>query len=375
MEHSIMSGALNQRGLQTYLTNRIYDALYFPRFFPMKQVSQLTIQTLIGAEGNRVAADIVSYDSAAPLKRRVPTDKLTTEIPAIRIARKMSEVNLNEYFGFMALANNAGENRALELVFDDVNFVVDGCLARMEWMALQAMSQTAIALTTTNNAGIVTTTDVTFQMPSTRKEYIGSAGGTAATTHYWTAAAKATNDPITDIMVIQREAAGYGVRFTKILMNLSKWQDFVLSTAVQNFVFSVLYQGTAVRYAPTLGQVNAALTAHQYPIIEVIDQRVDIEDASHDRTSTDPWLNSSSADKYVLFVPSDELGNMLWCPTAEEKAKPPQAMHAKKGSILVSKFSETNPVAEFTVGLINTFPSWPKIDQCWSLNTELYTSW
>ncbi len=159
-------------------------------------------------------------------------------------------------------------------------------------------------------------------------------------------------------------------------MNKTKWLDLRQSTAFQNFVLgsSVIGGNTVVR-APTLLEANSQLLANDLPTIEVINTRIDIEDGDHDRTSTDPWLNSSGSDERVLFTGPGALGNMYHVPTAEERSPVKQVTYAKRGNILVGKYAETNPVNEVTVGQINVFPSWPTIDSVWSLNTESHSSW
>ena len=371
MENSLILDALSKKGLQTYLTNRVFDKLFFPDFLDWERTIQLTVETLIGAEGNRVAADIVSYNASAPEKMRPVHDVMKTELPPIRIKRKMSETNLNDYFILQRLADDASHRKALQMIFNDVDFCMDGVLARLEWMTIQMLSYGKISLTTSNNAGVITETDIDFQLPSGNQEYIGSAGGTASANYYWTTGAKSTNDPITDIEAIVKEGKDSGVKFKYILMNNTKWYELRESAAVQAFVAPYLvYGGTAARRAPSVKIMNEALAGYGLPSVYVVDTRVTIEQADHTQTSTDPWYHN----KYVTFIPEKKLGKLFWCPTAEEQAKPKQATHVKKGPILISKYSETDPVAEYTVGLLNAFPSWPSIDKAWILNTESHTA-
>jgi len=373
MEYSIFKDTIGQKGLQTYLSNRTFDAMYWPSLFPLKRVSKLDTTTLIGAKGHRVAADITAYNAPAPVKRRPTVDKMTAEIPPIRIARQMEETDLNEYYALKAQADDQAQLSALELVFDDVLFCADGVRARLEWLGLQAAMHGTVTWNATNNEGAIIQTDVDFRLPAANQEYIGSAGGTAAATHYWTAAVAATNDPIVDIQSICDEAADGGSKIQYMLMNMSKWRDLRQSTAVQNFCRTYLIDGTAYRTYPRLDIMNDALKQEGLPEIIVIDTRVYVEVAGT-YTAVDPWLYDNTYDRYVTFVPELPLGNMLYCPTAEEYAPVKQAMYAKRDNILISKFRSTNPVGEMTVGQMNAFPSWPSIDKAWILNTESHTT-
>jgi len=371
MEYTILKDTITKKGLDTYLKGRVFDNLLWPNFFPFKQTTRLSTETLIGAKGNRVAADVVSYDTPAPQKKRPAVDKMVVDIPAIRVSRRMSEKDLNDYFMLLALADDASQKQALELVFDDVNFAIDAVNARLEWLALQLLSHGTITLDGTVNVGPITG-QIDYQLPAANKEYIGSSGGTAAATHYWTAAVAATNDPITDIRSVVREAKGYGVNLRYLTMNESKWADLQQSTAMQNFCRAFLVDGVAYRTVPSLAVANSALVAENLPKIIVLDTRITIENSDHTQTSVDPWLHTD--DRFVTFLEDLQVGDMYWAKTAEEWAPPKQAMHSKAGPILVSKYSETNPVSEWTVGLLNAFPSWPTIDRAWILNTESHTA-
>jgi len=374
MDFTIFKDTITKKNLQTYLSKRVYEKQYWPSFFTLKPVTKLSVETLIGSEGHRVAAPVVSFSSPAPRKRRPTVDKLMTTIPPIRVARAMDENDLNEYFALMAQASDAMQKAAIKLVFNDIDFVVDSCLARLEFMALQVLAHGTLTLDTTNNEGVITTTDVDFQLPAANQEYIGSAGGTAAATHYWTAAVYNTNDPITDIQAIVQEAKNAGSHIKHILMNYTKFADFQLSDAVQNFCRAFTLEGTAYRTPPSVDTVNAVFRAQGLPEIHIIDTRINLE-IDGVQTAVDPFEHLSVGDDaYVTFLPELNCGNILYCPTAEERAPAPQAIYAKKGPILVSKFRTTDPVSEVTVGLVNAMVSWPKIDKAWILNSESHTA-
>jgi hypothetical protein len=76
----------------------------------------------------------------------------------------------------------------------------------------------------------------------------------------------------------------------------------------------------------------------------------------------------------VLFVPDLPLGNVMVGPLADEINTPKNAVTAKKDNVFTMKYSTEDPVNEITKGAINAFPSWPSIDDCYRLNTELYAA-
>jgi len=360
MEYSLLK-EINKKSLQAYLNARVYEKLFWPTFFPLKSTPFLTYETLIGSKGNRVAADVVAYDVSAPLKTRQVVSKLSGEIPSIRMKKKMSETDLNTYNILKAQAS-PDQQALLDLIFGDVDACVDGVNARLEWLAIQAIATAKVILSTaTNAAGVVTESAVDFQLPTANKKCCSVV---------WTATVSTTK-PITDIETVMSTAGDLGIKPRYILMNRSKWVEFRASDEVKDFVAPyALYGGTRKKRAPSLSVANEALESEGLPIIVLVDTRVAFESATHVISNVDPWLDAAGADRYVTFLEDLEVGNMLHGPIAEETNPPKQVTQAKKGPILISKWSDVDPVAEYTKGEINAFPSFPTIDRMLSLDTE-----
>ena len=364
MEYSLMKAELNKKNLQTYLNERVYDKLYWPSFFPLKSTPYLNFETLIGSKGNRVAADIVAYDVSAPLKTRKTISKLSGEIPSIRMKKKMTETDLNTYNILKAMAKPE-QTALLDLIFGDIDACVDGVNARLEWLTFQALCHGTVTLSKTTNAGgVITEEAIDFQLPLANKLKCSVVWHTTP----------ASGKPITDFVAVMTAAGNLGIKPRYVLMNLSKWAEFRQSTEVQDFVVPfALYGGSKVKRAPNLSVANEALRSEGLPQIIVIDTRVAYESVGHVISNVDPWLNST--DRFVTFLEDLKCGDMLYGPIAEETNPPKQVLQAKKGPILISKWSDVDPVAEYTKGELNAFISWPTIDRVMSLDTENETTW
>ena len=366
MEFSLMKDSLNKKNMQAYLNKRVFDALYWPSIFPLKSTPFLSYETLIGSKGARVAADVVAYDTSAPLKTRRTVKKLTGDIPAIRMKKKMTETDLNTYNILKAMAKPE-QNALLELIFGDVDACVEGANARLEWITFQALSKGTVTLSSTTNAGgVVTEEAIDFQLPEANKQLCSVV---------WTETV-ATTKPITDIEAVMTAAGTLGIKPRYMLMNRSKWTEFRASTETQDFVAPyALYGGIRKKRAPSLAVANEALEAEGLPIIVIIDTRISYESSAHVITTVDPWLDSDGADRYITFLEDLKCGNMLHGPIAEETNPPKQVIQAKKGPILISKWSDVDPVAEYTKGELNAFPTIPTIDRIISLDTENASTW
>ncbi len=358
MEYSLLS-EINKKNLTTYFSNRGIKKYYWPDFFPSQDTPFLTFETLIGSEGKPVMADVVAYNSKAPIKRRPIVSTLKGDIPPIRISRFMKETDLNTYGILKSLANTS-EKAIMKLVFADPKFCFDGVKAKLEWLALRALSQTYIALTTTDNTGIITTSNIDYQMPTANKN-------TAAV--IWSAAV-GTTTPITDFIAAQTEARGLGGALKYALMDYTDWGYFQTSTQVQNYSFGYLYGGTKIRLAPTLAEANNMLAGQGLPTIILIDQTLVAEDKDNTQSNSTPWVTG-----HVLFIPQINLGDMLFGPIATELNPPKQSVLTKQEGILIQKYSETNPVTEWTVGEANAWPSWPSVSDCINLYTLHASIW
>jgi len=358
MEYSLLS-EINKKNLTAYLSNRGIKQYFWPDFFPPQITPFLDYETLVGSEGKPVMADVVAYNSSAPIKRRPIVTTLKGDIPAIRISRPMRETDLNKYSILKAMANTE-QKTIMKLVFDDVKFCFEGVKARLEFLALRLLSQSYIGLSATSNAGIITTSNIDSQMASANKNCAAVV---------WTAAV-GTTTPITDFITAQTEARGWGIKLKYALMDYTDWGYFQASTQVQNYCFGYLYGGTKVRLAPTLAIANTMLEGMGLPQIILVDQTLILENQDNTQSTVTPWVTG-----HVLFIPELAVGDMYFGPIATEMNPPKQATLAKQENILIQKYSETNPVCEWTVGEANAFPSWPSVNDCINLYTLHATTW
>lgn len=358
MKTQIIAG-FSEAGLQSYLNARQYEALYWPTLFPVKTVNRLDETTIIGSMGNRVAAFVIAYDAKAPEASRKVIDTKHFDIPKIAISRRKTEKEILEHNITRALHGN---NAVLEDYFNDIDFCFDAAQARMEWLALQAVSQGQITLSTTNNPlGLINETAIDFKMPSANKKVVSVV---------WSAANKATMTPIADFKAVVKAARAKGVYFTKMLMHPDDFDLIIASSEFQTYAKALIVGESAGLGVETLGILNTVLRSLRLPEAALIDTSVDIENAKGVLTSVNPFTAG-----HVVFVPTTTLGNMYSGPIAEEIEKPEDVMFQKKGNVLISIRKEWNPSAVLTKSESNSFPSWPSIDKCFNLYTGSTSTW
>lgn len=358
MKTQIIAG-FSQVGLDSYLAARQYEPLYWPTLFPVKPVNSLDAKTIIGDMGNRVAAMVISYDAKAPQASRKAIATKYFDIPKIALSRKKTEKEILEHAITRSLRGN---DAVLEEYFNDIDFVYDAAQARMEWMALQAVSQTQFTLSTDNNPlGIINETAVDFGMPAANKQTVAVV---------WSAGNAATMTPIADFKKVVKAARAKGITFAKILLHPDDFDLIVASTEFLTSAKSLLVGESAGLGVETVGVLNTVLRSLRLPEVSIIDTSIDIENAAGVRTSVNPFKAG-----HVVFVPTTTLGNMFSGPIAEEIEKPENVLMSKKGNVLISIQKEWNPVAVITKGESNSFPSWPTIDKCFNLYTGHTSTW
>jgi len=350
MQHTLLK-EINKKSIGTYIKSLPTQLWFYEDFFPAEQVDELKYETLIGSEARPVAADIVPYNTSAPKKSRPVVDKLTGTIPAIRVKREMTEDDLNTYNQLKRLAD-PNQQRLLNLVFDDPEFVWKSVRGRLEWIALKIVSYPLLTLTRATNVGIVTESSVDFQMPSANK---------LAASIKWDATASTTK-PITDFIAAKAAAKLIGVTLQWVLMDETDWGYFAASTETKNYVYNNLFTGSGILLTPNIADANRMLTAQGLPNILIMDQSITVEDENFGSTTGNPWTTG-----YVTFIPDLQLGTMKYGPISEESNKPEQVIQSKQSNVLISKWSDVDPVAEFTKGETNAFPSWSNVNSCFNM--------
>lgn len=353
MKTPIIEG-ITQAGLESYLAARQYEALYWPAFFPLKNVNSLDGKTLIGAAGSRVAAHVISYDAKAPEAGRKSLETKYFDIPKTAQSRRKTEKEILEHSITRSLR---GQDAVIEDYFNDIDFVYDSVMARMEWYALAALSTTKLQLTTTNNPqGIVNETVIDFGMPSANKKGVST---------IWSVGNVASMDPIKDFQTVVAAARKLGIRFERILMDADAYDLMIAATKFRTYFTNAL----SVVGLIDLSTINRVLSDYKLPQITVIDTSVGIEAKSGAITATNPWTTT-----YITFIPEIKVGDMYNGPIAEQIERPDGVLLASRANVSVSLRREYNPVSVLAKAESNVFPSWPSVDRCFSMYTGA-TSW
>ena len=359
MERSILVESFNKANMEAYVNARreqFLKRLFWNKFFPLKYTTQLTWESLTGSGGSPVMADVIEYNASAPLKTRRVVSKVSGDIPKIALKRQMDEKDYNEYNTLKALARGEeSRNALLDIVFNDIDFCYTGVMSRTEYLAMQALSYGIIALTKSNNNGIITEANVDFGIPAANK---------GAVTLEWSQASGAT--PLDDIRKVIENQASSGYSYEYMVMDRTALGELQANTQVKQ-EFAVMRSTTFSSSQPTLEELNRELSQRMLPKIIMVDSISKFESNDHVLTNVPSWKGG-----YVTFIPQLQVGNILHGPIAEETspAVSKKAIQIKRDHILLSKWSELEPFGEFTKGQANAFPRFTDVDSLFILRVD-----
>ena len=359
MERSLLQELTDKR-LGVYLKASESKPRYWPTLFPLDYSDELNWETLTAEAGGTVVADVVSYDSSAPEKGRQVIGKASGEIAKVTVKRSMREKDYLAYTRLKrAVQTDDTRTKILDLVYNDVDFVVDAVGGRHESLALQIASTGQVTLNKKNNNGIITETAISVGVPKENKltvskllqnvdfdffaevrKVVKLSRKTGRVRYMWI-----DENTFETIMETPKVRASYGLEYYK------QKQD---------------YEGTI-----DLEMINKYLVKKRLPeIILVEDSELIFEDDDHIRTELPAWQEG-----YITFTIEKKFGRTQHGPIAEENAETVKkyAIQAKKGHVLVTKWSKVDPLTEQTKGEAHF---WPIIDdpgRFYFLNTNSTT--
>ncbi len=361
MERSLLKEVTDVR-LQAYLKKNRFSERYWPSMFPLQYRDELTWEALQGEAGASIKADVVSYDSSAPEKGRSIISSASGKIAKTVIKRVMREEDLLMYNRLKRGASTDTEKQAiLEMVFNDVDFVVDGVNATAEFLALQGLSTGQISFNKNNNNGLITEVAVDLGIPTANKTTVATLFSTTATADY-----------IAEVKKIDKAARKAGTQLMYQWMSPDTFDSIIeLDKVKVAYGYFVSKTNTAYNGTIAIDELNALLKKNRLPEILLIDTFIQNEDVNHKRTSIQPW-----EEGYITFTAEKVVGKMQHGPIAEEDAETVKksAIQAKKGHILVTKWSDVDPVQEKTKGEGHFFPVLKNPESMYILNTKSTTT-
>lgn len=294
-----------------------------------------------------VAADIVSLDSPLPLKKRDAIAAANGKLPKIGMKMKLGEEQINN----INLMKARGGNEAIvtKLTNDAVRCVT-GVDERLEFCFLQGLSTGITLVTDENNVGAGIR--VNFGYKDENKFGVEVAWGGEGF------------KPISDIKKAITAANG---DVSLVMMSRTKYDQMRQSQEAKELAANnagIIVLENSILPTPLPNAFDAAFRAETGCDIKVVDRKVKIE-IDGKVTNKNPW-----DDKYVVLLPSDQVGALVYGTLAEETNPVKQVDYTKANEYtLVSKFSKNDPLEEFTSAQALALTVIENVDQIYQIDT------
>lgn len=290
--------------------------------------------------GSVVAADVVSLDSSLPLKKRDSLSKVVGKLPKVGLKFRKDESDITTIN--IMQATGAAEDAVVSKVMNDVPRAVNGVRHLVEIMFQQALSAGEVLVGEDTTTG----TGIRVQYGYKPENILHCTAGV------W---GEDSAMPIEDIDQLFSKANDDGNAIALVMISKSRLDMLRRSTAGKLLVAN--NNGQTVTNIDTLGKPTRtamleALEAEFGATFRVVDSSFLIEGTDGKRRSIKPWEQAN-----IVGLTTEKVGRLVYGRLAEETNPVDGVAYEKSGSyILVSKFSDNEPLQEFTTAQAFVLP-------------------
>lgn len=281
-----------------------------------------------------VAADVVALDSSLPLKKRGKIANASGTVAKIGIKYRKGEKQITDINTI--IARGADEGMVASKVFDDAPKVIKAIDTRKEIMFEQALSTGAVLVTESSNDGTGVRADFGYKADNQFKAKLAPWNAPFAT-------------PLDDLRQLFNKAGEDSNTITHVYLS-KKYFNFLRANdqgklLAATFSNMVITENTLLP-VPSRATFLEALSDEFGAQFHIVDNVFKIENADGTTSSVRPWVEAN-----IVGVPGEVVGRLVYGTLAEETNPVAGVSYQKSGThILVSKYSKTDPLEEFTAG-------------------------
>lgn len=308
--------------------------------------------------GSIVAADVVSLDSSLPLKKRAAIKQAIGKIPKVGLKFRKDESDITAIN--IMQATKADEGAIAAKIMNDVPRAIGGIRHLVEVMFQKGLSTGEILIGEDLTQG----TGIRANFGYAAENTFHCTGGVWGTN---------TEKPIEDIEQMFSKANEDGKRIT--LTMIAKSRLDMIRKSKDGKLLVANNNGQTVTNIDTLGKPTRAamleaLAAEFGAEFRVVDSSFVVEEADGTRKAIKPWEQAN-----VVGLTTDKVGRLVYGRLAEETNPVDGVTYEKSGSfILVSKFSDNEPLQEFTTAQAFVLPVIDGGNDVYVLHTDAESS-
>ncbi|MBS3993120.1 MAG: major capsid protein [Bacteroidetes bacterium] len=310
--------------------------------------TDLKWQTL-NVDGSVVSADVVAMDSALPLKKRDSFGTASGDIPKLGMKLSLNEKTMSDID--VLQARNVETKILVGKIFADTTKSLLGIYEKLEFMFLQGLS-----------TGLTLVDDDTNVGSGIRVNYGYPAANKFGAVKPWS---DSTSKPIDDIKRIIKQAKSKGNVLSVLMMDEATFDNLAMNQQTrEQYAFSQNFVGSQIP-VPDIDQVNTMLQKRYKLSIIIVDRTV-VTERDGVRTIQTPWAANT-----VVFLQNTKVGKLVYGILAEETRPNKSVMYEKAdGFILLKKWHQSEPFAEFTSSQALALPVISNVDSIYLLDTE-----
>lgn len=279
-----------------------------------------------------VAADVVALDSSLPLKSRGSMSQASGKLPKLGVKFRKGEKDISDIN--VIRARGIDESQVVAKIFDDTPKCVKSMDVRKEIMFEQALSTGMTLVSDDTNTG--TGIRVSFGYKAENTFY--------AQTAFW---GDEGYNPVEDIQQMFDKAREDSNTIGLVLISKAYFNILRASTQAKKLVAD--YRGqiyTSLDYLsqPSRQAMLEALNDEFGATFRIVDSSFKIENKDGSKTTIKPWEEAN-----IVGIPEEVVGRLVYGTLAEETNPVAGVTYQKSGShVLLSKYSKTDPLEEFT---------------------------
>ena len=287
-----------------------------------------------------VAADVVSMDSSIPLKKRGKLANATGKLPKIAIKFRKGEKDISDLN--VAMARGTDEATIAAKVLNDIPRVVDGTDARIEMMFEEALSTGSTLVESSDNDG----TGVRVNFYKDKNQF-------KALVSDWSNMKLAT--PQDDLQQLFSRASEDGNSIPVVMMSKKYFNLFRRSKQGKELAASYagrIFTDDTILPVPGKQAFLDALADEFGATFKIVDSSFKVQNYDGTEKSVRPWVEAN-----IVGLPSENVGRLVYGTLAEETNPVEAVSYQKSGSfLLISKYSNNDPLEEFTAGQALVLP-------------------
>ena len=302
-----------------------------------------------------VAADVVALDSPLPLKSRGSVQQASGTLPKLGVKYRKSEKDISDIN--VMRARGVDEATIVAKVFDDTPKVAKSMDVRKEIMFEQGLS-TGITLVADDEANTGTGIRVQFGYKDEN------------TFHALTAPWGETGyNPIDDLEQMFDKATSDSNAINIVMISKRYFNLIRSSTAGKKLVADFkgqVYTSTDLIPQPSRQAMLDALSDEFGAEFRIVANSFRVEKRDGSLMSVTPWVEAN-----VIGIPEVTVGRLVYGTLAEETNPVADVAYQKLGShTLISKYSKTDPLEEFTAGQALCLPVIDGADSIYILHAD-----